>query len=143
MHVIIKPEWLLGFVDGEGCFFVGINKNKSMRHKIQVLPEFTIVQHKRDVDILYQIKDFFGCGIVRVNHGDRWAYRVRGHESLIRTIVPFFDRYILKTKKQQNYLLFREVIYIMKNKEHLSQEGIDKIMLIKQEMNRQLPMPEL
>nr|QGX86683.1 putative LAGLIDADG homing endonuclease [Chloroidium sp. UTEX 3077] len=142
MHVVIKPEWLLCFVDGEGCFFVGINENRSMRHKIQILPEFTVVQHKPDVDILYQIKDFFGCGVVRVNHGDRWAYRVRGHESLIKKIVPFFDRYICRTEKQQNCLLFREVIYIMERKEHLTQKGVDRITIIKQEINRQLPRPE-
>ena len=33
----------------------------------QVLPEFRIVQHKRDIKLLYGIKKFFGCGIVTYN----------------------------------------------------------------------------
>ena len=115
-----------------------------MKHKIEILPLFTVVQHKRNVDIFYQIKDFFGCGAVRVNHDVRWAYRVRAHKNLIKRIVLSFDRYTLKAKKQQNYLLFREVIYIMEKREkHPTREDIDIITLIKQEINRQLPIPSL
>ncbi len=33
----------VGFVDGEGCFYVGINPHPEMSSKFQVLPEFTVV----------------------------------------------------------------------------------------------------
>jgi hypothetical protein len=42
---------VLGFVDGEGCFFVVINENKTMGYKVQILPEFIVVQHKRDCSL--------------------------------------------------------------------------------------------
>lgn len=58
-------NWVVGFVDGEGCFYVGINKNKTMRLKTQVLPEFLIIQHKRDIKLLYALKDFFGCVLLK------------------------------------------------------------------------------
>ncbi len=35
----LQPQWIVGFVDGEGCFSVSINRNQSMNHKYQVLPE--------------------------------------------------------------------------------------------------------
>jgi hypothetical protein len=73
----LNEEWITGFVDGEGCFHVGIATHKEMTAGLQVLPEFTVVQHKRDVRVLHSLKEFFGCGVVRVNHGDRMAYRVR------------------------------------------------------------------
>ncbi len=36
----INPDWLVGFVDGEGCFYVGWNPNSTMKLGVQVLPEF-------------------------------------------------------------------------------------------------------
>ena len=67
LHVRSRPEkleaqWVVGFVDGEGCFFVGINAHPEMTAHFQVLPEFTVVQHARDVQILYALKAFFECG---------------------------------------------------------------------------------
>ena len=95
----LDAQWITGFVDGEGCFHVGINLHKEMTAGFQVLPEFTVVQHKRDVQILQALKAHFGCGVVRVNHGDRMAYRVRGQQHLLEHIVPFFVKHPLKTKK--------------------------------------------
>ena len=57
MNFKITDQWLLGFVDGEGCFHVGINKNNTMKLGVQVIPEFTIVQHIRDIYLLYSIID--------------------------------------------------------------------------------------
>src|SRR2546422_11394302 len=73
----LDAEWITGFVDGEGCFHVGINRHSDLKCGYQVLPEFTVVQHERDVKLLHALKDYFDCGVVRTNHGDRWAYRVR------------------------------------------------------------------
>ena len=44
----LEPFWVTGFVDGEGCFLVGINRHPEMTAGFQVLPEFTVVQHQRD-----------------------------------------------------------------------------------------------
>src|SRR6266849_4307180 len=60
----LDEGWVTGFVDGEGCFFVGINPHPDMTTGFQVLPEFTVVQHERDVQPLHALKAFFGCGVV-------------------------------------------------------------------------------
>jgi hypothetical protein len=65
----LNAQWVVGFVDGEGCFHIGINQNPEMKLGVQVLPEFTVVQHEVDVQVLYGLKDYFGCGVVRKNHG--------------------------------------------------------------------------
>ena len=69
----LEAQWITGFVDGEGCFHVGINPHSDMKCGYQVLPEFTVVQHERDVQLLHALKAYFGCGVVRRNHGDRMA----------------------------------------------------------------------
>ena len=132
----LEAQWVVGFVDGEGCFHVSINPHAEMSIGYQVLPEFTVVQHERDVQILHAMKAHFECGVVRRNHGDRMAYRVRSKEHLLQKIVPFFMKHPLKTKKNVDFLKFRDVLLLMENDAHLTKEGVDKIRTIAGQMNR-------
>lgn len=131
MMVKLEPQWVVGFTDGEGCFHIGISKNETYQLGFQVLPEFVIVQHQRDIKLLHGLKSFFGCGVVRQNHGDRYCFRVRKFEDLSQIIVPFFEKHQLKTMKKVDFLRFRRVILLMKEKRHLTQEGLEEILKIK------------
>ena len=132
----LEAQWIVGFVDGEGCFHVSINPHKEMTAGYQVLPEFTVVQHKRDVQILHALRSYFGCGVVRSNHGDRMAYRVRGITHLMEVIIPFFEKHTLKTKKHIEFLKFRKILLKMFEKKHLNKKGIEEIRCLKKQMNR-------
>ena len=131
----LNTQWVVGFVDGEGCFYIGINQNQTMKLGVQVLPEFTVVQHEVDEQVLYALKAYFGCGVVRKNHGTRLSYRVRGHQNLIEKVIPFFEKHQLKTRKRIDFAKFRRVVLLMEKKEHLTIEGLEKIRQIKQTMN--------
>ena len=132
----LQAQWIVGFVDGEGCFHIGINKNQKLTLGFQVLPEFTVVQHERDINILYALKTYFQCGVVRRNHGQRWCYRVRSLKHLDNIILPFFEKHELKTKKKINFLKFRRVVILMKRREHLTGHGFERIKKIQSQMNR-------
>jgi hypothetical protein len=132
----LDAQWIVGFVDGEGCFHVGINPHPEMTAGAQVLPEFTVVQHERDIQVLHALKSYFGCGVVRKNNGDRMAYRVRGHEHLSKNIVPFFEKHPLKSRKRVDFIKFREIVILMGRGEHLTSEGVEHIRSIAGEMNR-------
>jgi hypothetical protein len=132
----LDAQWVVGFVDGEGCFFVGINPHPEMTAGFQVLPEFTVVQHRRDIQLLHALKAFFGCGVVRINREDRMAYRVRRLEHLKEKILPFFEQHPLHSKKRQDFLKFRKVVRWMEQGEHLQPEGIRKIRALASTMNR-------
>ncbi len=125
----LSPDWVVGFVDGEGCFHVSILRHPETTTGYQVLPEFTVVQHEWDLQILYALKRFFGCGVVRRNHGDRWAYRVRKLECLER-ICEFFTKHPLKTKKNVDFVRFRRIVQKMKEGRHLTPEGLREIVEI-------------
>src|SRR5258708_6920714 len=131
----LEAHWVVGFVDGEGCFFVGINPHPEMTSGFQILPEFTVVQHQRDIQLLYALKRFFGCGVVRRNHGDRMAYRVRGLDHLNQRVVPFFEQHPLKSKKRIDFVRFRRILQLMDRGEHLTPEGIEKIRALASTMN--------
>ena len=132
----LNAEWITGFVDGEGCFHVGVSRQEQMSTGYQVLPEFTVVQHARDVQVLHALKSYFGCGVVRRNHGDRMAYRVRKREHLMQHIVPFFMKHQLKTKKRLDFIKFRKVLLRMEKGDHLTPEGLEAIRMIAAQMNR-------
>ena len=132
----LDAQWITGFVDGEGCFHVGINPHGEMTAGFQVLPEFTVVQHERDVQVLHALKAHFGCGVVRVNHADRMAYRVRSVKHLLEHIVPFFVKHPLKTKKNVDFQKFRDVLLLMEAGSHLTAEGVERIRSIASQMNR-------
>ena len=57
-------QWVVGFVDGEGCFSVPIFKNATTKCGWQVQPEFVVVQGERSVHVLHELMTFFGCGSV-------------------------------------------------------------------------------
>ena len=132
----LEVQWILGFVDGEGCFHIAINNHPDMSLGKQVQPEFTVVQHERDIQLLYAFKAFFKCGVVKKNHGDRMCYQVRGHKNIHEIIVPFFEKHKLKTKKRLDFEFFRKVIRMMEKGEHLTPIGLESIEKIANKMNR-------
>ncbi len=133
----LDNKWVVGFVDGEGCFHVSLNKLQKMTLGWQVLPEFRVVQHQRDEKVLKKLNDFFGFGSIVINHGDRKEFRVRGLENLNK-IVQFFKQNQLQTSKQRNFEIFTEIIQLMNQKQHLTKEGLEKIAKLASKMNRQV-----
>jgi LAGLIDADG endonuclease len=130
----LSPDWVVGFVDGEGCFFIGIQRNPTVKIGFQVIPEFRVVQHKRDLDVLHGLKSFFGFGRVCQNHDDRWEYRVRRLEHL-REVAVFFESHKLRTKKRIDFKRFSEVLKVMDEGRHLTDEGLRDIARIATLMN--------
>lgn len=133
----INPYWVSGFVDGEGTFYVGINKNTTMKSQFQVLPEFRIVQHEKDIKVLYALKKYFQSGVVRQNHDTRQELRIRSLEHINKYVIPHFDKYELLTQKKFDYIKFKKIINLMNQKNHLSIDGLKEIIAIASKMNRQ------
>lgn len=130
----LSAEWVVGFVDGEGCFHVGLNRQPEMSVGYQVLPEFVVVQHTRDRQILLALKRFFGAGSVRSNHGDRDCLRIRQLEALAR-VCEFFMEHPLKTKKNVDFRKFRRIVLLMQQQRHLTRDGLVEIIDIAMDMN--------
>ena len=134
----LNPNWITGFVDGEGCFHIAINKNSKSKTGFQVTPEFTVVQHERDLKILYKIKKYFNCGVVRKNNGNRYCFRIRSIKHIEEKIIPFFQKNSLQTIKKVMFQRFVYALLLIKRKEHLEINGIEKIKKVQSLMNRKL-----
>lgn len=123
----LSNDWIVGFVDGEGCFSFSLIRNDSLRFGYQIQGEFTVVQHKRDIELLYKLKEHFGCGAVGVNHGDRYHYRVKNLNLFLTVIIPYFEKHQLQTNKQQQLPVFKEICLGLHKKEHFKKEGFDRL----------------
>ena len=130
----LNPDWVVGFVDGEGCFFVGVQRNPTVKIGYQVIPEFRVVQHMRDLDVLHGLKKFFGFGRVCRNHDERWEFRVRRLEHL-REVARFFSEHPLKTKKRIDASKFKDVLRMMEDGRHLTEPGLSEIVKLAASMN--------
>ena len=133
----LDPRWIAGFVDGEGCFHVSINQHPRMPVKWQVLPEFRIVQLRRDGALLRRIQRFFQAWKVVVNRGDRKELRIRKLNEL-RQVVQTLNQYQLMSKKRKDFELFSKIIDRMKRRERLTSEGLTKIANLSWQMNRKV-----
>jgi hypothetical protein len=134
-------QWIVGFVDGEGCFSCPIQRNEQMTLGWQCQPRFAVVQGQRSVHVLESLKDYFGCGKIYRNRRhdnhreDLWVFNVWNRKDLSEIIVPFFDANPLRTAKLEDYLKFRQVLKMMDLRMHLTDDGLRRIAVIQQTMN--------
>ncbi len=138
-------SWICGFVDGEGCFSVSIIRNATTSSGWQVFPEFVVTQGEKSRAALELIKNFFSCGQIHINRrhdNHREAllrYCVRSQKELRERIIPFFEKYSLRTEKAKDFQKFAEILELMKNGIHLVKDGREHIAHMIQTMNRKVP----
>jgi len=132
----LNPYFVTGFCDAESSFQVLVSKNKNTRLGWTVRLFFTIGLHSRDLALLLRIKEFFGCGyIVKDDNKNVVSFRVTSLEDITKFIIPHFSTYKLSTQKAADFKLFLQVTELMKNKGHLTTEGLQEIINIKSSIN--------
>ena len=152
---LIQLGWVIGFVDGEGCFSLGFVRQpdrtgrKGYKTGYQVSHEFAVTQGARSVACLAEMREFFGVGQVlpnrrHDNHKEHLhRYVVRRRSELQAVIIPFFRLHPLKSSKQQDFEKFARCVERIEAGRHLSRTGLVEIEEIAQTMNRQKPRGEL
>lgn len=134
---INDDNWLAGFSSAEGCFYCRVKKSSSVKIGYQVTVAFIIIQHSRDISLLNVMKDQFECGVVRKDIKKPYAtWTVSNLSEIINIIIPFFDKFSIEGSKNLDYQDFRKIVFLMKDKLHLTDNGLKEIMKIKARMNR-------
>lgn len=133
--------WIIGYVDGEGCFSVSFVKNATTRSGWQIFPEFVVTQGGKSKSSLEMIRDFFGCGKIFVNrrydnHREHiYRYCVRSQEELRKIIIPFFKQNPFRTAKKEDFKHFSFILRQMESKKHLTKRGMEMIARRIEKMN--------
>jgi hypothetical protein len=136
----LPPEYVSGFIDGEGCFSVSVHPHPSIAkpNRWLVAPCFQAYQHRYNVEILESLRDFFGCGRIRAKgpNSDVLTYSVYRRRDLESVIIPFFERCPLLSRKQEDFEKFREIVLMMQQRLHLTDEGFRRIVELAFTMNQ-------
>lgn len=138
--VTYNPDWISGFVDGEGCFFINIYKRKDSVLGEGVKLVFKITQDSRNSHILASFVQIFGCGAIysqTKSTGGVQDFMVTGLSHMTDKVIPFFLKYPLQGVKRKEFKDFTRVAELMKLKAHLTKEGLEEIRAIKAGMNSQ------
>ncbi len=131
--------YLAGFVDGEGCFHVAIQRNPSTRLGIQVVPEFQVSQNFERRMVLTLLRERLQCGRIQDNHrgssDTSLVFVVRRREDLLKRVIPFFEAQPLLSPKQAEFVAFARIVRSMSIGAHLHEEGLDALVKIALAMN--------
>jgi LAGLIDADG endonuclease len=135
--------WVVGFVDGEGCFSVAIQRCRVMKLGWQVFPEFVVTQGAKSLSALQALQQFFRCGRIHINrrHDNHkealYRFCVRAADDLRGKVIPFFLENPLRTAKQRDFELFVRALEMMEQRRHLSLDGLRELAEIAKQINRQ------
>jgi hypothetical protein len=132
-------SYIAGFVDGEGCFHVAIQRNPSTRSGWQLVPEFRISQDESRAKVLDLARETLGCGSLRANHRESndhtYVLVVRKRKDLLERVIPFFERNPLLSCKQEEFFTFATIVRSMARGEHLADEGFERLAAMALRMN--------
>ena len=133
----IDPSFITGLFDAEGSFVTTILNNSRYKTGWCVQARIQIKMHEKDRALIQSIQEFFGgIGYIsKPNNTSTVEFRVTNIKNIVDVIIPHFDNYPLITKKYSDYILFKQIILLMLNKEHNTYEGVQKIINIKASLN--------
>jgi LAGLIDADG endonuclease len=137
-----SEEWVVGFVDGEGCFSISVVRNATCSLGWQVQHEFAVTQAAPSRSALEYVSDVLGCGrIVEQTRYDNHRhpllrFSVKRRSELVAIVVPFFTEHPLRTAKHLDFVRFASVLQLMELGAHRTVEGLRRIASITESMNR-------
>jgi LAGLIDADG endonuclease len=152
---LIRTGWVIGFVDGEGCFSIGFVRQTDRTNRrgykagYQVFHRFVVTQGARSRPCLEELQGFFGVGKLYQNqrHDNHREHLIQYHVSrrrdLLDVIIPFFRENPLRSSKQKDFEVFTRCMEIVRTGRHRSPAGLIRIAELAETMNRQKPRQDL
>ena len=138
----LHPQYVAGFIDGEGSFVVSFGKHKTLKRRVEVRAEFTIELRADDELILHRILATIGCGKIYDAAYDRYGwyphakYKITSTRDMEEYLFPFLDKNPLQAKKAQVYKIFREIVLLFRKKAHLRDAGFRRIQKLRQQIRK-------
>ena len=135
----LNPYWIVGFVDGEGCFSVSLHRNERFAGRSfgwQINPSFHVYQHHLHGDVLRMIQQTLGVGRLHTKgQGSQVdVLTVQRRHDLLEVVIPFFERYPLRVKAT-DFRTFHEIVARLNRGEHFTRSGFESIVRAAYTMN--------
>jgi hypothetical protein len=118
---------------------VEISKSDPSKGKYSVTLRFVLTQNNRDYLLLSNLVKFLGCGHIKQDREKNSTYfyvSTRRVDNINSIILPFFEKYPLQGSKRLDLDDFHKIAVLMKEKKHLTTNGLELIKKIKDGMNK-------
>ena len=138
----LHPQYVAGFIDGEGSFVVGFGRHKTLKRRIEIRLVFSIELRADDREILHRIMKTIGCGTIYDASYERYGwyphvtYKIGSTKDMEQYLIPFLDKTPLQAKKREVYRVFREIVFMFRRKEHLTDAGFHRIKKLRGEYRK-------
>ena len=130
------PDYISGYVDGEGCFTVTFNMKAKALLGWELRPSFSVSQNEDRRQVLDIIQNYFGCGYIRRDYADKTVkFEIRDHHELVTKVIPHFEQFPLLSKKQNDFELFKSICKLIDRERHLQKDGFIEILQLAYTMN--------
>ncbi|MCI0558069.1 MAG: LAGLIDADG family homing endonuclease [Nitrososphaera sp.] len=128
--------YVLGFVDGEGCFSVSLKKQETTRFGWVLDPVFHVTQQEQSRNVLELVQRTLNCGriIEKPGQPETMQFLVDNRRQLNEKIIPFFNQYELLVKKK-DFELFRRIVEGLERKEHTKLDTFRELVKLAFHMN--------
>ena len=134
---MITADYIVGFTDGEGCFYVQI------RTDYRIVLRYFISQRFDNREVLESIQKFFGVGYVHLKAQEwgkeyrrtripTYVFEVTKQDHIQNVIVPFFRNHRLQGIKHLSFEKFAKVADLVKGRQDTRLLLEDEINLVKQ-----------
>ena len=127
-------HYVAGFVDGEGSFNVPIRRSVDRGLPWRVGLSFNVSQ-VGTASALF-LREVFGVGTMRSRPDGVTYFEVTRPRELEDRVIPFFERFPLRTPKQNDLAIFRRITELVQLGRHRSSLGIEEILILRGPMNR-------
>jgi hypothetical protein len=112
-------HYIAGLTDAEGCFYLQLHKSEN--RPVSRMARFLISLREDDNQILYEMREFFRCGIVvtekrklkSANTRPQHGFVVSDVTELHTKIVPFFQKYFLRAKKSKDFAIWKKAVVLL------------------------------
>ena len=136
----VDSYWVAGFTSGDGSFHVKTSSSSTNKSGYRVQLRFSIGLNIREKELILGIVKFFN-----LDNKSKYVYftensvslQITNFTDIINIIIPFFEEYSIQGLKRLDFIDFKTVADLMANKEHLTPSGLDKILKIKDRMNKE------
>lgn len=96
--------------------------------------KFQLTQHEKDQELLALIVKYFNCGSLQTSRKAK-DLQITRFNDIYDIIIPFFVKYPIRGEKTKDFADFVKVAELVKEKAHLTKDGLELIAEISSGMN--------
>lgn len=142
-----EDGWLSGFIDSDGSFSVQHTKLENNTKKRKISCRLRIEQRMLDpitnesyFKVLTEVSNFLNCSLLtrkQKSTGNEYYTLTASSKMSLEIIINYLNKYPLFSSKYLDFNDWKEVVFLIFEKKHNIEEGINKTESVKNSMNRQ------